>query len=148
MSDFHDYEGMKIRNLVKLADRDYDSEAMCELGFRYCSGYDVRPNQRKGFMWLLSAAYLDDPVAQYIVGTMYVFGKGTAVDYGEARYWFEIAGEQGHAAALNELGILYAEGMGVESDFAKAREYWKRAVEVGSEEASANLEELDKIESA
>ena len=146
MSEFHDYEGMKIRNLIKLADRDYDSEAMCELGFRYCSGYDVRPNQKKGFMWLLGAAYLDDPVAQYIVGTMYIFGKGTEMDYAEALYWFEIAAEQGHAAALNELGILYAEGMGVESDFAKAREYWKRAVEAGSEEATANLQELDEIE--
>ncbi len=148
MSDFHDYEGMKIRNLVKLADRDYDSEAMCELGFRYCSGYNIRPNQRKGFMWLLSAAYLDDPVAQYIVGTMYVFGKGTVMDYSEAHYWFEIAAGQGHAAALNELGILYAEGMGVDADFGRAREYWKKAVEAGSEEAEANLKELDQIESA
>lgn len=142
----HDYEGMKIRNLVKLADRDLDSEAMCELGFRYCSGYDVRPNQKKGFMWLLGAAYLDDPVAQYIVGTMYVFGKGTFVDYNEARYWFELSGGQGHAPSLNELGILYAEGMGVDEDFAKAKEYWTKAAELGSEEAAANLEQLKEIE--
>lgn len=142
----HDYEGMKIRNLVKLADRDLDAEAMCELGFRYCSGYDVRPNQKKGFMWLLGAAYLDDPVAQNIIGLMYVFGKGTFVDYAEARYWFELSGGQGYAPALNELGILYAEAMGVDEDFAKAKEYWTKAAELGSEEAAANLEQLKEIE--
>ena len=146
MSEYHDYEGMKIRNLVRLADRDYDSEAMCELGFRYCSGYDVRPNQRKGFMWLLSAAYLDEPTAQYLVGTMLVFGKGVARNFEEAIYWFRIAGDQGHAASLNELGILHAEGMGVEADFAKAKEYWQKAAELGCEEAEENLKQLEEMQ--
>ena len=146
MSEFHDYEGMKIRNLVRLADRDYDAEAMCELGFRYCSGLGVRPNQRKGFSWLLGAAFLDEPTAQYLVGTMYVFGIGTAMDYSEALYWFGIAADQGHAASMNELGILHAEGMGVEPDFAKAKEFWQKAAELGSEEAEANLKQLEEME--
>lgn len=145
MSEFHDYEGMKIRNLVKLADDELDAEAMCELGFRYCSGYNVRPNQRKGFTWLLGAAMLDIPVAQYIVGTMFVYGKGTAQNYEEAAYWFSIAAENGHTPSLNELGIMFAEGMGVDQDFEKARQYWTEAAELGFEESAENLKMLDGI---
>lgn len=145
MSAVHDYEGMKIRNLVKLADKELDAEAMAELGFRYCSGYGIRPNQNKGFHWLLGAAMLDDPVAQYVVGTMCVFGKGTAVDYDDALYWFSLAAENGHADALNEIGIMFAEGMGIDADFGKAEEYWNKAVELGCEDAERNLAHLKEM---
>lgn len=145
MSGFHEYNGMNIRNLVKLARTELDEDAMYELGFRYTFGHKTRVNKKKGFYWLLGSAYLDEPVAQYLVGTMYVFGEGTKVDYDEAMYWFMMAGEQNHAPSLNELGIMYAEGMGVEEDMEAAREYWKKAEELGCEEATENLKKLDEI---
>ena len=97
MDDYHEYSGLKVRKLVKIANDELDAEAMYELGYRYCFGFRMRPNKRKALYWMLGAAYLDDPVAQYLVGTMYVFGEGTPVDFTEAVYWFGVAADQGHA---------------------------------------------------
>ena len=146
MDDFHEYNGLKFRKLVKIANDELDPDAMYELGYRYFFGYRTRPNKKKAFYWLIGAAFLDDPTAQYLVGTMYVFGEGTRVDFGEAVYWFGVAAEQGHAPSLNELGIMYAEGMGVEADLEKAKEYWKRSEELGCEEATENLKQLAEME--
>jgi hypothetical protein len=145
MDDYHEYSGLKVRKLVKIANDELDADAMYELGYRYCFGYKMRPNKRKALYWMLGAAYLDDPVAQYLVGTMYVFGEGTAVDFTEAVYWFGVAADQGHAPSLNELGIMYADGMGVEPDLEKAKEFWKKSEELGCEEAGENLKQLEEM---
>lgn len=146
MCAYHEYNGMTIRNLVKVANDELDADAMYTLGCRYCFGYGIRANKKKAFYWMLGAAFLDDPTAQYLVGTMYVFGEGTKVNYSEALYWFGVAGEQGDAMSLNELGIMYAEGMGVEADFAKAKEYWEKSKELGCEEAAENLKQLEEMQ--
>ncbi len=116
MDDYHEYSGLKVRKLVKIANDELDAEAMYELGYRYCFGFKMRPNKRKALYWMLGAAYLDDPVAQYLVGTMYVFGEGTPVDFAEAVYWFGVAAPQrarNHVRRGNGSGRRPREGQGI-----------------------------------
>lgn len=52
---------------------------------------------------------------------------------------YELAAEQGHGLALNNLGALYSEGRFVEKDTKKAMEYYIRSAEKGCAEACCNL---------
>jgi hypothetical protein len=60
-------------------------------------------------------------------------------DYAKARYFYELAAEQGHACAQNNLGYLYYEGLGVTQDYAKARHFYELAAEQGHAWAQNNL---------
>ncbi len=57
-------------------------------------------------------------------------------NYETAVLKFEIAAEEGHPKAANNLGMLYAQGMGVEQDYAKAVKYWELS---GTADANNNL---------
>ena len=47
-----------------------------------------------------------NPDAQYALGYMYYYGKGTLVNEDLARYWFEHAAAQGQPAARKALARL------------------------------------------
>ena len=134
------YSGRNIRNLTKLADRDDDSDAMFELGYRYYYGYGVRHNLHKALLWFFNAGIRGDADSCYMLGNMYSVGEGVDYDDEEALYWFVQAADLGHADSMNELGIMCAEGYGVEANMEDAREWWTKAAEAGSEEAKENLE--------
>ncbi|MBQ4368438.1 MAG: sel1 repeat family protein, partial [Candidatus Methanomethylophilus sp.] len=116
------YSGRNIRNLVRLADRDDDADAMFELGYRYYFGYGVRHNIGKALLWFYNAAIRGDADGCYMMGTMLSCGEGVELDDEEAVYWFLQAADLGHLDSMNELGIMFAEGYGVEKDMAIARE--------------------------
>lgn len=59
--------------------------------------------------------------------------------YSLAIRFYEIAAEQGHGFALNNLGALYSEGRFVEKDTKKAMEYYIKSAETGCSEACCNL---------
>ena len=46
MDDDHEYSGLKVRKLVKIANDELDAAAMYELGYRYCFGYKMTPNKK------------------------------------------------------------------------------------------------------
>ena len=43
------------------------------------------------------------------LGCCYMDGKGTEVDLGKARYWFERAAAKGHEGAIKNLAALDAQ---------------------------------------
>ena len=49
--------------------------------------------------------------SQYRVATYYIMGFGFPIDREEAKFWFEIAGANGHAGAKRVLGYnMFLEG--------------------------------------
>ena len=60
-------------------------------------------------------------------------------DYARARHFYELAANQGHAVAQNNLGYLYHNGLGVTQDYAKARHFYELAANQGNACAQNNL---------
>ena len=58
--------------------------------------------------------------AQYILGAMYVAGRGVPQDDAGAVRWYRSAADQGVAEAQGALGAMYAFGQGVPRDDAEA----------------------------
>ena len=52
-------------------------------------------------------------LCQHQVGMMYCQGRGVAVDFQQARAWFEKAAAQDQPTAVGHLGFMYHRGKGV-----------------------------------
>jgi TPR repeat protein len=58
--------------------------------------------------------------AQYVLGSMYYFGKGVQRNYAQAFRWWQAAAVGGHSGAQFALGRMYIEGAGVPQNYAAA----------------------------
>ncbi len=88
---------------------------------------------------LRSAAAAGNPAAQYEVGLRYARGGGVPQDYGQAAYWFDLAGKQNLAIAQYRLATLFEKGRGVPQDMEKARSWYESAAQAGNVKAMHNL---------
>ena len=68
-----------------------------------------------------------DARAQAALGSLYIHGKGVAVDYDEALRWTRRAAEQGDVTGQFNMGTIHAGGLGVERDYAAAAAWFARA---------------------
>jgi TPR repeat protein len=50
------------------------------------------------------------PIAQSLLGIMYLNGAGVAQDYAEAMKWYGLSANQGYAPAQTGLGLMYFNG--------------------------------------
>ena len=57
------------------------------------------------------AANLGDPEAQYELGMLYVTGTGIKKDHREAMYWFILAADRKHPAAVKQVEKLKASAL-------------------------------------
>jgi len=73
--------------------------------------------------------------AQYMLGRLYVDGKGVARDPAVGTDWFRRSAEQGFVRAQYALGALLYE----RRDHAGAQTWWLRAARAGSAEAMTSL---------
>ena len=80
-----------------------------------------------------------DPAAQYLLGTLYVEGKGVERDDTTAFTWFQRAANQGDARAQYNLGASYVEGAGVQKSETEAAKWFLRAANQGMAFAQLNL---------
>ena len=83
-------------------------------------------------------------LCQNQVGFMYSMGRGVAVDYQQARAWFEKAAAQDFPNAVGALGVMYHDGDGVTPSRRRARELYQRAIELGHSEAVEHMQTLTK----
>lgn len=74
-----------------------------------------------------AAAELENPRAQYLLGRMYVQGKGTAPDQKKAVKWIQKAALNGYNAANFDMGLRYLTGDGVSGSSDKALKHFLRA---------------------
>lgn len=93
------------------------------LGELYFYGGDgIAPDYDKAFKHLLAACNEDNHWGYAMLGTCYLKGLGTSVDYEKARA--ELGRFNPNALAALSLGEIYAYGLGVPVDIKKAMTYW------------------------
>jgi hypothetical protein len=96
---------------------------------------DHRPEQ------LLQMAGAGDPIAAYLVGYMFEYGRGADQDLTQARVWLERAAKSELAPAQLELGY-FLEAHGDGPDKARARQLMEAAAAKGFAKAQAHLANL------
>lgn len=91
---------------------DNNREVMLE---QYLAGEKAHSagDYAKALAALQPAAEAGNPNAQYLLGTMYDFGYGIAVDHVKANEWYLKAAQQGQDDAQFNLGISYQIGEGI-----------------------------------
>lgn len=117
------------------------------LGMLYESGFaDTMRSSAKAAEYFKKAlpgierrASLQDPLAQHILGTCYVDGRGVKSSDAEAAVWYRKAAEQGHAMGQASLGLMYDSGRGVLRDEAEAARWYRKAAEQGHAQGQVNL---------
>ena len=82
--------------------------------------------------------------AQYLVGTMYDFGRGVPEDDAEAVRWYRLAAEQGDAYAQYLVGGMHEDGKGVLKDLTTAHMWYNISSANGDDDAAINRDKLEE----
>lgn len=85
---------------------------------------------------LHGAAAQGDSDAQYLLGSMYCFGKGVTQDYAEGLRWLRLSAGHGNGEAEFALGTSYETGKGVAVDNAEALRWYRLAAGHGVKDAA------------
>jgi TPR repeat protein len=109
---------------------DLPSEVL--LWLAYSGGHGVPKNTQKGIPWLRKAAEQGSLESQFVLGTVYEFGRGgEPVNHKESFKWALLAAQRGHMVAQHNVATDYFEGTGVSKDLEQARSWYTRAAEQG-----------------
>lgn len=82
-----------------------------------------------------------DPEAQFWLGWMYLYGKGTKKDTQIAMKYFQKSANQGYADSQERLGYVYSMGSNVEKNLKEAIKWYRMAAEQGNDDAQYALGE-------
>jgi TPR repeat protein len=80
-----------------------------------------------------------DTRSQYILGLMYMGGRGVTKDNALAVEWFRKAADKGDPFGQNSLGRMYEYGMGVAQDYAAALDWYRKSIAQGNAGAQISL---------
>lgn len=69
------------------------------------------------------------------------FGRGCAVDYTQALYWYHKAADEGNKYSMCSIGICYQNGNGVPQSDEQAASWFEKAAKAGSPHGAYNLAE-------
>ena len=121
-----------------------NADALNNLGFIYDKGDDGVPRDAaKAVEWYQKAAAQGNAVGQYLLGSMYLVGKGVPKDAAKAAEWWQKAAAQGNADAQLRLGMMYKYGyVGVPKNAAKAFEWYQKAAAQGDAYAQSSLGDI------
>ena len=109
-----------------------DRSSQVLLWLAYKGGHGVPKDVSKGVPWLRKAAEQGSEESQWVLSTMYEFGRaGLPVDHAESFKWALKAAQQGHMIAQHNVGSAYFHGTGVERNLEQARYWYERAAEQG-----------------
>lgn len=96
-------------------------------------------DQIEAFKQCHARAENGDVGAQYELGMMYSYGRGTKRNEAAASEWLEKSAAQGHLIAQTRLGVMLARGAGVKKDEAAGAKWLRQAAEQGDVAAQFNL---------
>jgi TPR repeat protein len=82
---------------------------------------------------------LGDSNAQWLLGSLYEFGKGVPMDLAEAAKWYRYAAELGNPVGEFRVGMMCQKGEGVPQDYAEASMWLRKSAEKRFGEAQHNL---------
>ena len=116
-----------LPKMMALADSG-NSAAQAGLAMAYLRGNGVAQDDAAAMRWSQAAAAQGQPVAEYLLGTLYLEGNR---DQAQAVRWFQSAAGQGNVKAMHNLAIAYAQGLGVEKNEAEAATWFVRAASSG-----------------
>ncbi|HEX4271759.1 MAG TPA: tetratricopeptide repeat protein, partial [Rhizomicrobium sp.] len=118
-----------------------DTKAEAELAFAYLRGDGVGSNSAQALRWANEAATHGEPVAQYLLGTLYQQGQKNSVkaDPAHAFQLFSASAAQGNIKAMHNLAIAYAEGLGIAKDESQAAQWFERAASHGYVDSAFDL---------
>lgn len=131
LGTLYTFDGRLGKNLAKAKDlfeRALQADAETtgchnRLGEIYFYGGDgIAPDYNVAFKHLQAAHFDENNWGSDMLGTCYLKGLGTSVDYRRAKEEFEHY--PGEALSAIGLGEIYAYGLGVPADIKKAMDYW------------------------
>ncbi|CAO0792995.1 unnamed protein product [Mucor circinelloides] len=110
------------------------TQAVVDLAYGFFEGSNEIPkDDAKAFRYAKDGALLNDKYCQYIVGHIYLKGRGVTADAQEALKWLHASAQQGFAVALEEEASVYMYGHG------SAKQDYEKAFECCSQSAAMNI---------
>lgn len=99
----------------------------------------ITRDELEAFKACRSAAEGGDAAAQFRLGLMYAYGRGTSREEEQAAAWLRKAAEQNHVPAQAKLGLMLARGQGMAKDEAGAAVWLHKAADKNDVTAQFNL---------
>ena len=93
----------------------------------------------QALVWYKKAADEEDGRAMGMIGKIFQFGMGVAVDVDKAFKWYEKGTLYDDAFSCNALGAMYFNGTGAEQDYSQAKRYFEKAAYHDFADAYVNL---------
>ncbi|KAG0168711.1 hypothetical protein DFQ28_006264 [Apophysomyces sp. BC1034] len=105
-----------------------DTRALVDLAYGFYEGSpEVQKDDARAFRYAEMGAKANDKYCQYILGNLYLKGRGTPENAQEAIKWLATSVEQGFTLAIEDIATVYLRGSGnVEKNFERAYEWCKR----------------------
>ncbi len=91
------------------------------------------------FQRLYPLAEQGHALSQFLLGEMFIDGKGIKKNVPEGIKWYRKAAEQGHAKAQYQIGARYECGCGISQSNTQALEWYQKAAERGYAKAQSTL---------
>ena len=120
-------ENKSIEELQVLASQN-NSEAIYELGNRYCLGKDIERDYEKAITNFKEAINLGNEKGKYGMAKCYYYGKGVEKNYEKAYNIFKELAEKGNQDAKYYIAEMYYYGKGVEKNYEKAKYYFEKSL--------------------
>ncbi|KAI8638518.1 hypothetical protein BD408DRAFT_405622 [Parasitella parasitica] len=112
------------------------TQAVVDLAYGFFEGsqcQEVPKDDARAFRYAKDGALLNDKYCQYIVGHIYLNGRGVTADAQEALKWLHASAQQGFAVALEEEAAVYMYGHG------SAKQDYEKAFECCAQSAAINI---------
>ncbi len=108
---------------------------------KYYYGIGVSKNSNKAFKLYLKAAQLGDVDGMFVVGGMYMQGRGTLVDQKEAFKWLYKAAVNGRSSKESQriIGQSFFSGKNIPQNYKEGLYWYELAARGGDSEAQSEL---------
>lgn len=110
--------------------------------FSYCNADDKKRIQNTfGEVNIKSIDWNTPHTGWDVKGDDYYYGRGHAVDYTQALYWYHKAADAGNMYSMCSIGICYQNGSGVPQSDEQAASWFEKAAKAGNPQGAYNLAE-------
>lgn len=126
------HNSVLIAELVKSEKLDKkEDKAKIENLYRTGLSYYRNGEYKNALIFFDIAAECEHKDAQYVLGVMYMHGKGVPRNNETALGWYMKAAENGSVNARRNIGVCYRDGIGTEQSYREALVWFTRAAENG-----------------
>jgi TPR repeat protein len=122
-----------------LSNNQNDSNSIYLLGYFNYYGIITSINKQKACELYQKAVELENVVAQLVLASIYIEGKGIKKNPNKAFELSKKLAKKGNPNGINRLGYCYSMGVGTEIDMKKAFKLYQKAAKSGNIRAQCNL---------